>query len=301
MKAEPSVAAGAGVFARLEVIAAAAFFSTGGAAIKACDLTNWQVAGFRSGVAALTVAALMPRAVKGLNGRVAAVGLAYAATVVSFVAANKLTTAASTIFLQGSFPLYVLLLGPRLLGEPTRRGDLLFVAAIALGLSMFFFGTEAPIATAPDPLRGNLLAVGSGFCLALTVMGLRWLSRSGIEGASASALVAGNATAFLVCLPLVGPLPAGSARDWTIILFLGVGQLGVAYLLLSRGMRRVPALEASLLLMLEPVLNPVWAWLVHGERPGTGSLAGGGIILGVTALKSWRDSHRALGAIRNRL
>jgi drug/metabolite transporter (DMT)-like permease len=98
-------------------VAGAALFSTAGAAIKACALTSWQVASFRAGVAALAVLVLVPTVRRGLSARAALVGVAYAVTVVLFVQANKLTTAASTIFLEATSPLYIVLLQPLLLKE----------------------------------------------------------------------------------------------------------------------------------------------------------------------------------------
>jgi drug/metabolite transporter (DMT)-like permease len=95
---------------------------------------------------------------------------------------------------------------------------------------------------------------------------------------------AGNAIAFLVCLPFAFPFSGGGAADWGIVAFLGVVQIGLAYLCLTTGVRTVPALEGVLLLLLEPVLNPLWAWLAHGERPGAWSLAGAAVILGATAV-----------------
>jgi len=279
---------------RLEILGAALLFSTGGAAIKATDLTAWQVAGFRSGVAALAVLLLVRSARRGWSRHVLPVGAAYAATLVLFVYANKLTTSANAIFLQSTAPLYVLLLGPLLLREPIRRRDLVFMAAVVLGLLLFFVGAEAPAATAPDPRTGNVLALLSGVCWALTIMGLRWMgSRS--EGASAlPTVVAGNTMAFLACLPMALPVAAGAAgaADWGVIAYLGVFQIAGAYLLLAAGMRHVPALEASTLLLLEPALNPLWAWLVHGERPGVWSLAGGALILSATIVKTWYDVRR---------
>ncbi|MGH7751350.1 MAG: EamA family transporter, partial [Gemmatimonadales bacterium] len=144
--------------ARLRVLAAAALFSTGGAAIKAAHFTNWQVASFRSGVAALTLLALIPAARRGWSWRLVPVAALYASTLILFVTANKLTTAASTIFLQSTSPLYILLLGPWLLGERVRRADLVFMALVAGGLAICFLGAATPLATAPDPLRGNVFA-----------------------------------------------------------------------------------------------------------------------------------------------
>lgn len=278
---------------RLQLVAAAALFSTGGAAIKTCGLTSWQVAGFRSGVAALAVLLLIPAARRLWTRRTLAVGLAYAATMILFVTANKLTTAASTIFLQSTAPLYVVLLGPRLLDERLQRRDVPFVALLAAGLALLVTGHEQASASAPDPLRGNVVAAFSGITWALTVIGFRWVARDEQHGrgSSAAAIAAGNLIAFAACLPLSVPATGGSAADWAVLAYLGVFQIALSYLLLSSALRRVGALEASLLLLLEPVLNPVWAWMLHDEQPGRWALIGGAIILAATAVKSWTDAR----------
>lgn len=279
------------VASRLQLLGAAALFSTGGAAVKATELTAWQVAGFRSGIAALAILLLVPASRRGWSWRVVLVGSAYAATMILFVTANKLTTAANTIFLQSSAPLYVLLLGPLLLRERIRRDDLLFMAVVGIGLALFFVGVETPIATAPDPVRGNSLALLSGASWALTLVGLRWLeSRPGTgpeDGSGLATVAAGNAIAFAVALPFVLPVGAAAPSDWLVVSYLGVFQIGLAYLLLTRGIRQVSALEASVLLLAEPALNPIWAWIVHGETPSSWSMAGGALILGATLVRTW--------------
>jgi drug/metabolite transporter (DMT)-like permease len=278
-------------------------FSTGGAAIKATSLTGWQVASYRSGVAALTFALLVRGARRGWSWRAALVALAYAATLCSFVIANKLTTAANTIFLQSTAPLYLLLLGPWLLREPLRREDLGFVAAMGIGLALFFLGAEARAATAPNPTLGNIIAGCSGASWAITIVGLRWLSSRGgstggdeaaREDAGPSCILIGNALACLFCLPLAAPSGFPVGRDLMIILFLGTLQIGLAYILVTSALRSVPALEASALLLIEPAFNPIWAFLIHGERPSGFALAGGSLILGATVVKTWRDTQRGV-------
>ena len=310
---------------RLELLAAAALFSTGGAAIKAVHVAGWPVACVRSAIAAAALLAALPQVRRRPTWRMLAVAACYAATMILFVQSNKLTTAASSIYLQATAPLFVLLLGPWLLGERSRRGDLLSMAAIALGLLLLVAGLEPASATAPEPLRGNLLAALSGLTWALTIVGLRALSRGGgggvavgepvagatgaVAGAGAGvamaeaagaaggdALVAafwGNVLAAAAALPFALPLPAVRAADWLVLGFLGLFQIALAYVLLARGIGGVPALEASLLLLLEPVLNPIWAWLVHGERVGPRVLAGGALILAATLLNSWHDARLA--------
>lgn len=277
--------------ARLQVLAAALLFSVGGAGIKASDLTSWQVASFRSGIAAIAVWLMMPEARRGWTRSVALVSIAYAATVLLFVLANKLTTSANTIFLQSTAPLYILLLAPWLLREKSRPFDLVVIALLAVGLSMFFIGSEQPLRTAPDPVLGNVLAASAGVTWAFTIMGLRRLGREGGSASAPAVVVAGNLLAFLVALPFAFPVHDVRPVDWAIVFGLGLIQIGVAYVFLTRAMRHVPALEASVLLLLEPALNPLWSWIVHGERPGPWSNAGGLLILGATALKTWFDSR----------
>ena len=270
---------------RLEILGAALLFSTGGAAIKATALTSWQVASFRSGVAALFILLVAREARRGWTWHVLPVGVGYAATMVLFVAANKLTTAANTIFLQATAPLYVLLLSPLLLRERIRARDVAFIGVVAVGMLLFFVERPPAAATAPDPRTGDLLAALSGVCWAFSIMGLRWMGSRPGGGNPLPTIVMGNAIAFLACLPMALPARGGPV-DWAVIAYLGVFQIGVAYLLLGSGIRHVPALEASVLLLLEPALNPFWAWLVHGERPGFWSLLGGALILGATLVRT---------------
>lgn len=273
-----------GKTARLQLIAAAVLFSTGGAAIKATALNNWQIACFRSGVAVLALLLLVPAARRNWSWRSLLVGVAYAATMVLYVSANKLTTAANTIFLQATAPLYLLLLGPWLLKERVRASDLALMAVLAAGMSLFFVGEQRPLATASDPFLGNVLAAVSGFTWALVLAGMRWLERTehGLR-AGLSATVSGNAIAALACFPLALPVTGAAATDWLIVSYLGVFQIGLAYVVLTRGMRRVPALEASLVLLAEPALNPLWAWLALAERPSKLALLGGALILAAAA------------------
>jgi drug/metabolite transporter (DMT)-like permease len=274
---------------RLLLVAAAILFSTGGAAIKAATLTGWQVACFRSGIAAMVLLAALPQARRGWRLPVAPVAAAYAATLVAFVMANRLTTSANAIFLQSTAPLYLLLLGPLLLKEPIHRAGLFYMLAVAAGLALFFIGSQPALATAPDPPRGNIVALFSGLAYALTLAGLRWVSRRPEHDVGLSAVAMGNALACVATLPMALPLRSLSFADGTVILYLGVFQIGLAYLCVTRAMRHVTAFEANTVLLLEPALNPVWAWMVHGERPPAMALTGGAIILSATLLHTWHQ------------
>jgi DME family drug/metabolite transporter len=279
----------------LGLIAAAVLFSTGGAGIKAVHMSGPQVACLRAAVASVAVALLLPDARRRWNRATILVGLAYSGGMSLFALANKLTTAANTIYLQAAAPLYILALAPWLLKEPARRRDLILLACLATGLLLVFLGAEAPAATAPAPFKGNVLAVLSGIAIALMMIGLRALARHGDGAAAAPAVLAGNVIAFALNLPAALPFPRPMLSDVAILAFLGVFQIALAYTLLARALRHVPALEASMLLLVEPALNPVWAWLIHHEVPSSRAIAGGMIILGATVAKSLLDAHESAG------
>jgi DME family drug/metabolite transporter len=268
---------------RTAVLAAAVLWSTAGAAIKLSELSAWQLSAGRSLVAAAILALVFSRGRRWPSRRAWLVALAYAATVTLFVAANKLTTAANAIFLQDTAPLWVLVLSPWLLRERPSRGEVLAAPVFLLGLSLFFLDQLQP-----GQALGNVLALVAGVAFALTIIGLRAVSDEG-----PAVLVTGNLVAGLVSL---GPALGGEAPgglDWAIIAFLGVFQLGLSYALFQYGLRRTRAIEGSLLILVEPVLNPVWTFLLAGERPGPFALLGGAIILAATAWRTVAASRAA--------
>ncbi len=277
---------------RTRILLAALLFSTGGAGIKAAALTPWQVASFRSGIAALTLLVAVPAARRGFGWRPALVGLAYAATLITFVLANRLTTSANSIFLQSTAPLYLLLLGPWLLHEPVRWRDLPVLGSVLSGLILVFLGADRASGTAPHPVAGDVLAAVSGICFALLLCGLRWLGRdTRTEHGGLTAVVLGNITAFVVVFPLTLPVGHPPLLAWGIISYLGAFQIAGAYLLLAHGMRHIGALDSALLLLVETALNPFWAWLVLGEVPTGLAIAGGALIAAATVVQTTRGGQ----------
>jgi drug/metabolite transporter (DMT)-like permease len=273
------------------VLTAALLFSTGGAGIKVAAFSAVQVSALRSGIAAAALLLFM-RGRLAWSPQVGFAAVVYAATLTLFVLATRLTTAANAIFLQSTAPFYVLLLGPLLLGEHFRRRDLVFLLAIAMGTALCFLGRPPATPTAPDPVMGNLLGIVCSMTWALTLIALRFVERDRtLSGMGMSAVVFGNLFASIAAFPFAWPLPAASAGEWTTIAYLGVCQIGLAYISLTAAMRHLPALEVSLLLLLEPVLNPVWTWMLRGEHPGTWTIVGGSIILTATALRSLHDGR----------
>ncbi len=277
---------------RQALLVTAALFSTGGAAIKSIHMPGVQVASLRSGFAAIALFLFLPAARRHWNARVLLVSVAYAVTLALFVIATKLTTSANAIFLQETSTLYILILSTVFLKEKVARSDLWLMLPLAIGMALFFFGSETIVRTAPNPPLGNLFAAASGLSYALIVIGFRWLSRYGHEDAGIASVGLGNLLAFVLCLPFAFPFTPGRPVDWLILMYLGVFQIGLAYFLMTKAMRYIPAFEASLLLLLEPVLNPVWTWLIHRERPSNLALAGGALILCATAAKTfWSSSY----------
>jgi drug/metabolite transporter (DMT)-like permease len=260
---------------RLLLLAAALLWSTAGAAIKSCGLDAWQIAGGRSFVAAIFLVLVVRDARARPSARVLLVAAVYSVTVILFVVATKLTTAANAIFIQNTAPLWVLLLSPWLLREHPTKGELLAIPIFGLGLGLFFVDELAP-----GQLTGNVTALVSGFAFALAIIGLRVLRHSG-----PAALAWGNVIAAAVTLPFWSRGQPATAADLAIVLYLGIFQLALAYLAFSRGVTGTPAIEASLLILIEPVLNPIWTFLAAGERPGPWALAGGAVVLAATA---WR-------------
>ena len=160
------------------------------------------------------------------------------------------------------------------------------MSIVGAGALLLFFGSDAATVTAPHPAEGNVLALLSGLTWALTITGLRWAGKRNTAGESAAAtVIAGNVIAFAACLPLALPLTQFRAADAGVILYLGIFQIGLAYFALTRSIRHVPALESSMLLLVEPVFNPVWTWLIHGEKPGMQALCGGLLVIAATSAR----------------
>jgi drug/metabolite transporter, DME family len=270
----------------LMLVLCALLFATGGAAIKLASFTAWQTAAFRSGVAAAVLLLAFPEARRGWRLSTWLAAASYAATLILFVHANKLTTSANAVFLQASAPAYLLVIGPVFLKEKLRRSDLWMGLLIVAGMVLFFCGHAAPQATAPDPHSGNLLAVVSGVTWAITLAALRSAAR-GSGGSALPMVVAGNLIVFLVSLPQALPVTHADGVSVAVVLYLGCIQIAFAYWLLTRGVRHVPAFESSLILLLEPVSNPVWTWLIHGERMDPWALAGAALVLAGVAFQAW--------------
>lgn len=281
---------------RVLLIVTALLFSTGGAAIKFAHLSGWQLSSFRSGIAAVFIFVALPASRRNWNWRVVLTSVCYAGSLISYVLANRLTTAANAIYLQSTAPIYIVLLSQPLLHERVTRRDVTFTGVILAGLLLVFSGTDTASQSAPNPFRGNVLALASGVFWASTLISLRFMGRNKSGEAPYATVVLGNLFACLFCLfpALAGPQPR--AVDWMVVAYLGIFNVGLSYICLTRGVRHVPAVEASTILLLEPALNPLWTWLLDGERPSRMGLCGGAVIMGATAVKFLLDWRSQLAA-----
>lgn len=258
----------------LFVVAAAVLWSTGGLFIKWTSLSGLQLSFGRSLLAAITVAIFTRREGFRLNRVTALAAVLYAVLLLLFVLATKQTTAANAIFLQYTAPVYILIFEPLFYKEKFRRRDLITVAACVVGMSLFFVGKLRP-----QDVTGNLLALGSGVCFAFYFLLLRHSSARDVN--RASSVIYGNLLLVLVAAPAgLAALPHMTSHDTLSVLYLGVVQIGIAYTLFTAGMARgLRSLDAGIVGYVEPLLNPIWVFLVIGEKPAEWAILGGAIII----------------------
>ena len=258
----------------LFVIAAAVLWSTGGLFIKWTSLSGLELSFGRSLLAAITVAIFTRHEGFGLNKVTALASVLYAALLLLFVLATKETTAANAIFLQYTAPVYLLILEPLIYKEKFRRRDLIVVTVCVIGMSLFFVGKMRP-----QDVTGNLLALASGLCFACYFLLLRHSKSRSVN--RASSVIYGNLLLVLVAAPAgLRALPQMNMHDGLSVLYLGVVQIGLAYTLFTVAMARgVRSLDAGIVGYVEPVLNPIWVYLVLRERPTQWALVGGAIIV----------------------
>jgi drug/metabolite transporter (DMT)-like permease len=260
----------------LLVAAAALLWSTGGIGIKWLSVAPLTIAFYRSATAAVALFAIFrPRVWRWTPAFLVGIG-SYAACLTTFVLATKWTSAANAIFLQYCGVIWVLLLSPWVLGEPLQRRDAAAVTVAFTGMLLFFVGRFEARGYA-----GEIAALASSVFFAILVLALRRERGGGAE----AVVTYGNVLAALAILPFVRHDLAVTAPAAAVLTYLGVIQIGGAYALFVAGLRHVTATEASLIGMLEPVSNPIWVFLVLGERPAAFSILGGAIVLGAI---TWR-------------
>ncbi len=198
-------------------------------------------------------------------------GILYAATMLLFVPATKMTTAANAILLQYTNPIYIIAFGPLLTGEKNDWIDIAAVAGILAGMVLLLWGDLGG-----GQMAGNILALLSGVTYGGTTIFLRRAKNTRpSDSLNLSCLLS-----FLFAIPFIvkAGLPQ-SAMSYPALLCLGVFQIGMPAVLLSIGIEKVPALSSVIITMIEPMMNPVWVALFAGEVPSASSVFGGLVIL----------------------
>ncbi|NLW56932.1 MAG: EamA family transporter [Firmicutes bacterium] len=258
------------------LVCTATLWSTSGLLIKIVNWNPLAIAGVRSAIAALLIGAYVKK--PKLNRSLVQWGaaLAYAMTVILFVVANKLTTSANVILLQYTAPVYGAIFAWFILGERTTWLDWLTIVIVFSGMGLFFKEELAPGA-----FWGNILAVLSGVSFALVAV----LLRKQKDGLPVESVLLGNLITAVVAIPFMrGPYP--DLSGWGALVFMGLIQLGLSYILYTQALKHVTAMEGILIPLLEPILNPIWVLLFTGEKPGSWALVGGAIVLVAVTARS---------------
>ncbi|MBU5638543.1 DMT family transporter [Geomonas sp. Red69] len=269
----------------LAMVVCGFLWSLAGLFIKVLDWNPFLIAGLRSLIAFLFLLALVGTVRLQWSWPLAGAALANAATMLLFVAANKTTTAANAILLQYLAPVFTAVFGVLFLKERLYREQVLALFMTLVGMVVLFLDRLSP-----GQLAGNLMALTSAFTFSLMFI----FTRMQKEGDPLQSFMASHAVAALVALAIAVflPLPVFSAKSIGSILVLGVVQIGLAAFFFSYGIKRISAVSANLVAVIEPVFNPVWVFLVLGEAPTANTLVGGALILGSVTLASLISARR---------
>jgi drug/metabolite transporter (DMT)-like permease len=277
-------------------LAAGLLWSLGGVFIKSLPVSALGITLYRSLFAALCLLPLLRgRRLPKLRDTAAAVFL-YLLLLALYIYSTQGTSAANAIFLQYTAPVYALVLGARFFGDPIRREDVWAVSAAMAGMAILFFGNLLGPKTHAFHHEGLalLMGAGSGLMFGLFMLWLRHLRDEDPVAVTATnnlgvalvaaALVAVTAPRELALIPRA--FAGGAERQPALLLLLMGGiQIAAPYVLFSYGLRRVPAVEAGLLALVEPVLNPVWVMIGIREVPSWPTLVGGGLIIAALAAR----------------
>ncbi len=261
----------------IAVFITAILWSSGGLFIKLISLDAMELSFFRCLIAAIVFALLFGKKLFAFNRFTFVNAGFYAIVLTTFVIATKTTTAANAIFLQSTAPIYVLIFEPLINKTSYERINIITVAVCFIGMIFFFLGEISP-----GHLEGNLVALLSGVMFAALFLGLR---KNGKEYQQSS-IFYGNIIVTLICIPFILDLKPLSFSDVWMVTFLGVFQIAFAYAFFSYGLKRIIAVEASIIGMLEPVLNPIWVFIGYGEAPSGWAIIGGMIIISAIVVKT---------------
>jgi len=256
----------------------ALLWSSGGLFIKVLTLDAYQISFYRSLIAAITI--IIISVVRKINLKFefdiisVLCSLMYSFILVLFVIATKLTTAANAIFLQFTAPIYLLLLEPIFLKTKFDKKNMIALSFCLLGMVMFFFGKLDMTS-----IQGNLIAIGSGISFALFTLFLKWKKQLHKTENTIIYIIAGNLLVCVFCLPMVYDKLAIDFSQTLILIYMGVFQIGISYIIFNEGIKYISATESMIIAMLEAILNPIWVYIGVGEVPSVYAVIGSVIIL----------------------
>lgn len=259
-------------------------WSTGGLLIKMVSGHPLAISSGRSGIAALTMFAYCRFKTAKINRRMLMAVLCYTLTVVGFVTANKLTTAANAILIQYISPIWVAILARMFLKDVLRRSDIVSIIAMLLGLQLFFIEDLSV-----GMMWGNIIALGTSFSFAGFFIAVKTLNHE----ETMFSIILGNALTWIIGLPFYSESLL-TTSSLTGLVLLGVFQIGLAYILYSKSMVYLKALDAILIPVIEPLLNPVWVFLFIGEAPSVFSILGGIVVIASVVGRSYYQSKRKM-------
>lgn len=257
------------------LVITAILWSLGGVLIKSIKLNPVAIAGIRSAIAAVVLLIVIKKPKITWSFPQIGAALAYSGTVILFVMANKTTTAANAILLQYTAPIYVALFGAWFLKEKTKIFDWVIILIVLGGMALFFLDHLTT-----SGILGNILAAASGVCFGFLAIFMRMQK----DGSPLESVLLGNILTAVIGIPFMFN-SALTAEGWSMLLIMGVVQLGIPYILYSMAIKHVTALEAILIPIIEPILNPVWVFLMLGEVPGTWAIIGGIIVVAAVTLR----------------
>ncbi len=262
------------------LVGCALLWSTGGFLIKSIQIAPLAISGGRSIIAAIFLVLVRGKPILSKNLSFWGAAGAYAATLTCFVLATRLTTAANAILLQYTSPIFVLLFGYFIMKERVTRVDLL-ATILVMGSLVVFFLDSLGQDTLPTAMLGNALGILTGVTFGLQAVLMRKVRLSGLS--VESVLIVGNGLCFVIAIPsMLSSRPVFMDLVWLLV--LGVFQVGVAYILYMAALRYVTSLELILVPIIEPVINPLIVFFLHGEQPGIMTIIGGTFIVLIVTL-----------------
>lgn len=262
----------------LAVLTAALCWSTGGIFIKLVTFDAMQISFFRGVFAALVFFIMFKKEIFYANVFTFINAAFYSAILILFVIATKTTTAANAIFLQYTAPIYVLIFEPLINKTKYEKINIITIVVCFLGMTLFFMGRISP-----GYQEGNIIALLSGVAYAAFLLGMRKNKKE----YQFSSIFYGNIMVAVICLPSIFSIENITLKNMMMVSYLGIFQIGIAYAIFSYGLKKVYAIEASLISMIEPVLNPVWVFFGYGEVPSITAIIGGIIILAAIAVRTF--------------